>query len=194
MTQTSTAPKIEVGPRDAQLFRALQTPLPLVERPFEELARAVGAREAELIEFANRHLGGAIRRYVGTLRHRKLGVKENGMVVWRVAEDEIQAALSGADGDEAEWPGEVQPAVSWWRLEMVGANARFTWRVQAVDGTFHDAWAATWSSRNGWTADRPLSLMSHLQSVGTLHSIRGLSLETRVPSPNPVVPWSPVRV
>jgi len=92
VTQTSTAPKIEVGPRDAQLFRALQTPLPLVERPFEELARAVGAREAELIEFANRHLGGAIRRYVGTLRHRKLGVKENGMVVWRVAEDEIQAA------------------------------------------------------------------------------------------------------
>jgi DNA-binding Lrp family transcriptional regulator len=29
---------------------------------------------------------------VGTLRHRKLGVKENGLVVWRVSEDDVQAA------------------------------------------------------------------------------------------------------
>jgi DNA-binding Lrp family transcriptional regulator len=92
VTKASTAQKIEVGPRDAQLFRALQTPLPLIERPFNELARGVDASEEELIEFASHHLGGAIRRYVGTLRHRKLGVKENGMVVWRVSDDEVQAA------------------------------------------------------------------------------------------------------
>jgi DNA-binding Lrp family transcriptional regulator len=46
----------------------------------------------ELIEFARSHLGGAIRRYVGTLRHRKLGVRENGMVVWRAAPDQIEVA------------------------------------------------------------------------------------------------------
>ncbi len=92
VTETSTATKIEVSPRDAQFFRALQTPLPLVERPFDELARGVDASEDDLIEFARHHLGGAIRRYVGTLRHRKLGVKENGMVVWRVSDDQVQAA------------------------------------------------------------------------------------------------------
>jgi DNA-binding Lrp family transcriptional regulator len=92
VTKTSTAQKVEVVPRDAQFFRALQTPLPLVVRPFEELARGIDASEEELIEFGTRHLGGAIRRYVGTLRHRKLGVKENGMVVWRVSDDEVQAA------------------------------------------------------------------------------------------------------
>jgi DNA-binding Lrp family transcriptional regulator len=92
VTKISTAQNIEVGPRDAQYFRALQTPLPLSERPFDELARGIEASGNELIDFARRHLGGAIRRYVGTLRHRKLGVKENGMVVWRVSEDAIQAA------------------------------------------------------------------------------------------------------
>jgi DNA-binding Lrp family transcriptional regulator len=92
VTKISTAQKIEVGPRDAQYFRALQTPLPLSERPFDELARGIEASGDELIDFARRHLGGAIRRYVGTLRHRKLGVKENGLVVWRVSEDAVQAA------------------------------------------------------------------------------------------------------
>jgi len=92
VAKVSTAQKIEVNTRDAQFFRALQTPLPLIERPFDELARGIGARGDELVEFAKRHLGGAVRRYMGTLRHRKLGVKENGMVVWRVAEDEVQIA------------------------------------------------------------------------------------------------------
>jgi DNA-binding Lrp family transcriptional regulator len=83
---------LEPSARDAQLFRALQTPLPLVEQPFDELARDAGVDTDALLEFARRHLGGAVRRYVGTLRHRKLGVKENGMVVWRVAEGAIEAA------------------------------------------------------------------------------------------------------
>ena len=101
VTKTSTTQKVEVGPRDAQFFRALQTPLPLIERPFDELARGVGASEDELIEFAKHHFGGAVRRYVGTLRHRKLGVKENGMVVWRVA----RRGSSSRRGTAREGPG-----------------------------------------------------------------------------------------
>jgi DNA-binding Lrp family transcriptional regulator len=75
---------VRVSQRDKALFRALQTPLPLEQRPFEALARAAGADAGELLDFGRRHLGGALRRYVGTLRHRKLGVSENGMVVWNV--------------------------------------------------------------------------------------------------------------
>jgi len=78
--------------RDQRIFRALQTPLPFVERPFEVLARAAEVTQEEILHFATSHLGGAIRRYVGTLRHRKLGVRENGMVVWRVEEEAIVEA------------------------------------------------------------------------------------------------------
>ena len=80
---------IEVSARDQRCFRALQTPLPIVERPFDALARDVGVEVDDLLAFAHRHLGGAIRRYVGTLRHRKLGVRANGMAVWRVSEAQI---------------------------------------------------------------------------------------------------------
>jgi len=90
-THASQVEPIEVGEAEARMLRALQIPLPLTERPFEELARAAETTLQELLEFAQQHLGGAIRRYVGTLRHRKLGVRENGMVVWRVAPDRIEA-------------------------------------------------------------------------------------------------------
>ncbi|HEY5656391.1 MAG TPA: hypothetical protein VIY27_01245 [Myxococcota bacterium] len=72
-------------------LRALQTPLPLEAQPFETLAERAGVAVGELLAFGRRHLGGAVRRYVGTLRHRKLGVRENGIIVWRVPEAEIEA-------------------------------------------------------------------------------------------------------
>ena len=81
---------IRVSLRDAALFRALQIPLPLAPLPFAELAKAADATPEQLLTFARQHLGGAIRRYVGTLRHRKLGVRENGMVVWRVPSQRIE--------------------------------------------------------------------------------------------------------
>ena len=83
---------IAITEKDTLMFRALQTPLPLVERPFEPLARIAGVTAQELLHFATSHLGGAIRRFVGTLRHRKLGVRENGMVVWRAPGEAIVEA------------------------------------------------------------------------------------------------------
>ena len=58
-----------------QKFRLLQTPLPLESRPFKALGERVGVGEEDLLRFAKSHLGGGVRRYVGTLRHRKLGVE-----------------------------------------------------------------------------------------------------------------------
>lgn len=78
------------GERERRIFRALQTPLPLEGRPFDELARACGCTTVELLEFARSHLGGAIRRYVGTLRHRKAGVRANGMAVWSVPDSDLK--------------------------------------------------------------------------------------------------------
>jgi len=84
-----TIESVTVDEAAARKFRALQTPLSFVEQPFEILAEKAGTSGEELLAFANQHKGGAIRRYVGTLRHRKLGVRENGMVVWNIPEDRI---------------------------------------------------------------------------------------------------------
>jgi DNA-binding Lrp family transcriptional regulator len=91
-SRAPTTPRLEVGAREQAMFRALQSPLSLEQRPFQKLARLAGASEGDLLEFARGHLGGAIRRYVGTLRHRKLGVRENGMSVWRVPEPALEEA------------------------------------------------------------------------------------------------------
>ncbi len=87
---TAVAP-VTVTPSDAKLFRALQTPAPIVAEPFDVLARDAGVDTGTLLEFARHHLGGALRRYVGTLRHRKLGVRANAMIVWSVPEEEISS-------------------------------------------------------------------------------------------------------
>ncbi len=80
---------VTVDAASAAKLRALQTPLSFVEEPFSILAEQAGTTALELLAFANQHKGGAIRRYVGTLRHRKLGVRENGMVVWNIPEEKI---------------------------------------------------------------------------------------------------------
>jgi DNA-binding Lrp family transcriptional regulator len=91
VTQAQEIESVSVGPTEAKLFRALQRPLPLEERPFDTLAEQAEVEVETLLDFARRHLGGAVRRYVGTLRHRKLGVSENGMVVWRVPDDAVES-------------------------------------------------------------------------------------------------------
>ena len=78
------AEPLRPGAHEQRLLRALQTPLPFVAQPFAALAATVGVTEDALLDFANAHLGGVVRRYVATLRHRKVGVRGNGMAVWPV--------------------------------------------------------------------------------------------------------------
>jgi DNA-binding Lrp family transcriptional regulator len=90
-TRPSAVEPVTVGRDEARLFRAMQRPLSLEERPFDRLAEEADVDSDVLLDFARQHLGGAIRRYVGTLRHRKLGVRENGMVVWRVPDGRVES-------------------------------------------------------------------------------------------------------
>jgi len=75
--------------REQRLYRLLQTPLPLCERPFARLVAHTDVDEQELLEFGRRRLGNSIRRYVGTFLHRRIGVHGNGMAVWRVDEERL---------------------------------------------------------------------------------------------------------
>lgn len=76
--------KVELTDAEKLMVRALQTPLPFVADPFGALAAVAETSREELLAFAHAHLGGAIRRYVGTFRHRRLGVRGNGMGVWAI--------------------------------------------------------------------------------------------------------------
>lgn len=96
-TMENTAQKTEIrevgrrtfDARERKMLRALQLPLPLLPSPFAALAIEVDVKEDELLSFGQSLLGNVLRRYVGTFRHRKLGVKGNGMVVWNVPEERI---------------------------------------------------------------------------------------------------------
>jgi DNA-binding Lrp family transcriptional regulator len=75
---------------DIAVIRALQGPMRVVERPYDEAAAEVGMTTEELLE----HLRGMVkrkilRRVAAILFHRRAGFSANGMGVWRVPEDRV---------------------------------------------------------------------------------------------------------
>ena len=78
-------PTVVIGKKDARILRALQTDLPVTAEPFAELAQAHDLTEDDLLGFAEAQWGRALRKYVATFRHRKMGIAANGMTVWNVA-------------------------------------------------------------------------------------------------------------
>lgn len=76
---------------DIKAVRALQKDLPIVDRPFSELAAGVGMSEDELLSRAARLLETrAMRRYAAVLRHQHAGYRSNAMVCWRAEAQEIE--------------------------------------------------------------------------------------------------------
>ncbi|KJS11743.1 MAG: transcriptional regulator [Peptococcaceae bacterium BRH_c8a] len=73
---------------EIRIVRELQAGLPLVERPYLELARRVELTEGELITTIKDMIKrGIIRRFGAALKHQDLGFTANAMVVWDVPED-----------------------------------------------------------------------------------------------------------
>lgn len=79
--------------------RALQKDIPLLERPFAELAAGVGLPEDELLSRAVNFIEtGVMRRFAAVLWHQRAGYRSNAMVCWRADGDTIEAAgMSFAD-------------------------------------------------------------------------------------------------
>ncbi|WP_168719345.1 AsnC family transcriptional regulator [Thermosulfurimonas marina] len=88
--------------RTVRLVRATQEPLPLVPRPFSEVARQARVSEEELLTWIREMLRrGVMRRFAGLVRHHRAGFRENIMVAWRVPEErmeEIGRALASEPG------------------------------------------------------------------------------------------------
>lgn len=77
---------------EKQVIAAIQGDMPVVARPYEEIAAELGVTEANLLAVLADLVGrGIIRRFGATLRHQKSGFQANAMVAWRVDEARIEA-------------------------------------------------------------------------------------------------------
>jgi len=93
-TQSSVRPCVrrETSTGDRRLIAALQPGLPLVSRPFAQLAEAVGMQESALVERLAEWLDdGCIKRFGVVVRHHELGYKANAMVVFDVPDAAVTA-------------------------------------------------------------------------------------------------------
>jgi len=77
---------------DHAIVLATQAGLPLVPRPWHEVARQVGATPAQVMERVERMLErGAIRRIGAVPNHYAIGYRSNGMSVWDVDDSQVDA-------------------------------------------------------------------------------------------------------
>ncbi|WP_457552127.1 siroheme decarboxylase subunit beta [Desulfobacula sp.] len=76
---------------EKKIIALLQTDIPVVKRPFLEMAKQIGITEDQFLEvLRNLNERGMIRRFGATLKHQKSGFKANAMVAWKVDEDRVE--------------------------------------------------------------------------------------------------------
>jgi siroheme decarboxylase len=77
---------------DEAIIGAIQGGLPLVERPYAAIGRALGIDESTVIERIQALLAdGSIKRLGVVVRHQELGYRANAMVVWDLPEARVDA-------------------------------------------------------------------------------------------------------
>ncbi len=70
---------------EIDVVRELQEDLPLIERPFEPMAKRLGISQQQLFDLAaSFQKRGVMRRFSAVLHHRRAGFRSNAMVVWKV--------------------------------------------------------------------------------------------------------------
>mgnify|MGYP002631170104 CR=1 FL=1 len=73
------------------LISVIEQGLPLVARPYAQIALQIGCSEQEVIEGLQLLLKrGDIKRFGVVVKHRNLGYRANGMVVWDIADHEVK--------------------------------------------------------------------------------------------------------
>jgi DNA-binding Lrp family transcriptional regulator len=86
---------MELTPLDRQLVAAVVKGLPLVSRPYDQLAEQLGIPLDEVLERLKRlQAEGAISRFGVIVKHRPLGYSANAMVVWDVPEEDVRGLAS----------------------------------------------------------------------------------------------------
>jgi siroheme decarboxylase len=76
---------------EKRVIALLQTDIPVVKRPFLEMAQTIGITEDKFLEvLKNLDKRGMIRRFGATIKHQKSGFKANAMVAWKVDEEQVE--------------------------------------------------------------------------------------------------------
>jgi len=72
------------------LIEVISQGLPLVSHPYAAIAEQLGCSEIQVIEGINRiMMRGDMKRFGVVVRHRKLGYRANGMVVWDIPDARV---------------------------------------------------------------------------------------------------------
>ncbi|RJQ82224.1 MAG: Lrp/AsnC family transcriptional regulator [Desulfobacteraceae bacterium] len=83
---------------EKRVIATVQGDIPIVERPYAQIAGQLGVEEERLLEILRDLVRrGIIRRFGATLRHQKSGFQSNAMVAWQVEEnrvDEVGAVMA----------------------------------------------------------------------------------------------------
>jgi DNA-binding Lrp family transcriptional regulator len=82
--------KVSPIPFEAALIEAISEGLPLVRRPYAEIAARLGCSETQVIDGIEAIIAeGGLKRFGVVVRHRKLGYRANGMVVWDLPDQRV---------------------------------------------------------------------------------------------------------
>lgn len=77
--------------QDIILLQNTQNGIELVEKPFKNIGDKIGLSEEDVISKLKRLKDdGTIRRFGASINNRKVGIKANGMVVWRIPKERIE--------------------------------------------------------------------------------------------------------
>ena len=72
------------------LIKIISEGLPLVKHPYAQIARQLNCSESTVIDGIKSIIaGGDLKRFGVIVRHRKLGYRANGMVVWDLPDNRV---------------------------------------------------------------------------------------------------------
>jgi siroheme decarboxylase len=75
---------------DREYIRQLQKDIEITKEPFKSITENLGITSAELFNKIKEYENiGIMRRFAAILRHRQAGFTANGMIVWKVPEEEV---------------------------------------------------------------------------------------------------------
>ncbi len=100
---------------EKKVIALLQTDIPVVQRPFRQMAEKIGITEEQFLDvLTSLNQRGIIRRFGATLKHQKSGFKANAMVAWNVDEARVeQVGTVMAQFDEISHCYHRNPAPGW---------------------------------------------------------------------------------
>jgi DNA-binding Lrp family transcriptional regulator len=86
----SKQPPVSFTEEDLNYVRVLQQDLSLEPTPFQGWAESLGVRQEEMFARAKEfESSGVMRRFAAVIRHRKVGFVANGMISWRIPEEQL---------------------------------------------------------------------------------------------------------